>query len=116
MIFLEKNYSGSTDLPLTPNGLVQAEKMSQRVLKEFPPDFIWSSTLKRASETAEIISNTIGCSVKYIDSLKEQQESESHLDFRLRGEAVLSFIKENSETYTRISGITHGGSCKWISK
>lgn len=107
--FLEENYSGSTDLPLTPNGLLQVEKMAQRVLKEFPPDFIWSSTLKRASETTEILSNTIGCSVKYIDNLREQQESESNLEFRLRGETVLSFIKENSNASTRIAVITHGG-------
>lgn len=107
--FLEENYSGSTDLPLTPNGLLQVEKMAQRVLKEFPPDFIWSSTLKRASETTEILSNTISCSVKYIDNLREQQESESNLEFRLRGETVLSSIQENSNASTRIAVITHGG-------
>ena len=107
--FLGENYSGSTDLSLTPNGLIQVERMSQRILKEFPPDFIWSSTLKRASETAEILSNTTGCSVKYIDHLKEQQEAESNLEFRLRGKTVISFIKENSDEYTRIAVITHGG-------
>lgn len=76
--------------------------MSQRVLKDFPPDFIWCSTLKRASETAEVLSNTIGCSVKYIDKLREQEETESNQEFRVRGETVLSFIKENSSPYTRI--------------
>lgn len=100
--FLEENYNGSTDLPLTPNGLIQVEKMSQRILNEFPPDFIWSSTLKRARETAEMLSNIIGCSVEYIDNLREQQESESNLEFRWRGETVLSFIKENSYKYTRV--------------
>ncbi|WML48681.1 histidine phosphatase family protein [Neobacillus sp. PS3-34] len=92
--FLEENYSGSTDLPLTPNGLLQVEKMAQRVLKEFPPDFIWSSTLKRASETTEILSNTISCSVKYIDNLREQQESESNLEFRLRGKQFFHLFRK----------------------
>ena len=107
--FLEGNYNGTTDLPLTPNGRIQVEKMAQRVLNEFPPDFIWSSTLKRARETAEVLSNTISCSVEYIDHLREQQESESNLEFRLRGETVLSFIKENSYESTRIAVVTHGG-------
>ncbi|MDR6121102.1 2,3-bisphosphoglycerate-dependent phosphoglycerate mutase [Bacillus sp. SLBN-46] len=107
--FLEENYNGTTDLPLTPNGRIQVEKMAQRVLNEFPPDFIWSSTLKRARETAEKLTNMIGCPVEYIDQLREQQESESNLEFRLRGERVLSIIKENSSEYTRVAVVTHGG-------
>jgi 2,3-bisphosphoglycerate-dependent phosphoglycerate mutase len=107
--FLEENYNGTTDLPLTPNGRIQVEKMAQRVLNEFPPDFIWSSTLKRARETAEELTNMIGCPVEYIDQLREQQESESNLEFRLRGETVLSFIKENSKENTRVVVVTHGG-------
>ncbi|SFA90002.1 2,3-bisphosphoglycerate-dependent phosphoglycerate mutase [Bacillus sp. UNCCL13] len=83
--------------------------MSQRVLKEFPPDVIWSSTLRRASETAENLSKTIGCSVKYMDNLREQQETESELEFRLRGETVLSTIKQNSDAFNRIVVISHGG-------
>jgi len=38
--FLEKDYTGPTDLPLTKKGLQQVTKMSTRVGKEFPPDFI----------------------------------------------------------------------------
>ncbi|WP_264740806.1 histidine phosphatase family protein [Cytobacillus firmus] len=107
--FLDENYDGTKDLPLTPTGRIQVEKMSKRVLKEFPPDFIWSSTLKRAIETTEVLSNTIGCPVKYLDNLREQQESESNLEFRFRGETVLSIIKEKSKAYNRIAVITHGG-------
>lgn len=29
--------------------------LSQKVKIDFPPDFIWASTLKRARETAEIL-------------------------------------------------------------
>ncbi|WP_338780152.1 histidine phosphatase family protein [Metabacillus sp. FJAT-52054] len=107
--FLEENDNGSTDLPLTPNGLLQSEKMAQRVSKEFPPDFVWSSTLKRASGTADVLSKTIGCPVHYIDQLIEQQDSESNHEFRMRGESVLSYIRENSKAYSTIAVITHGG-------
>ncbi|KON70734.1 phosphoglycerate mutase [Peribacillus butanolivorans] len=107
--FLEKDYTGSTDLPLTSKGLIQVKKMSNRVLNEFPPDFIWSSTLKRASKAAEILSNTIGCPVEYLDDLIEKQETESKLEFKVRGEQIFSFIKENSKEFNRIAIISHGG-------
>lgn len=45
----------------------------------------------------------IGCPVKYLDNLRAKQESESNFEFKLRGETVLSFIKENSEAYNRIT-------------
>jgi hypothetical protein len=41
---------------------------------------------KSKRETAEVLSNTIGCSVKYIDKLREKQETESNQEFRVRGE------------------------------
>lgn len=107
--FLEENYTGSTDLPLTKKGRQQVEKMSERVLKEFPPEFIWSSTLKRAVETAEVLSRSIGCQAEYLDNLREQQPSESNREFRLRADSVFSFIKKNSIGYSRIAVISHGG-------
>ncbi|WP_260398821.1 histidine phosphatase family protein [Peribacillus simplex] len=36
-----------------------------------PPEFIWSSTLLRASKTAEILSNAIKCRVAFLDELGE---------------------------------------------
>jgi 2,3-bisphosphoglycerate-dependent phosphoglycerate mutase len=83
--------------------------MSLRVSEEFPPEFIWSSTLQRASKTAEILGDTIGCPVKYLDELREQNDDESNLEFRLRAEHILTFIKEKSKQYKRIAIISHGG-------
>ncbi|MFY4776940.1 phosphoglycerate mutase family protein [Metabacillus sp. RGM 3146] len=48
--FLDADYKGSTDLPLTSAGREQVQKMASWVQKEFPPDLVWSSTLKRARE------------------------------------------------------------------
>ncbi|WP_249596086.1 phosphoglycerate mutase family protein [Peribacillus frigoritolerans] len=90
--FLEENYEGTTDLPLTIKGVEQVEKMCRRVSEEFPPEFIWSSTLLRASETAETLSNTIQCPVTFLDDLREMQDMESEFNFRLRAQNVLSYI------------------------
>ncbi|MGE7758607.1 histidine phosphatase family protein [Peribacillus sp. NPDC097895] len=107
--FLEENYEGTTDLPLTSKGVEQVEKMCRRVLEEFPPEFIWSSTLLRASKTAETLSNTIKCPVTCLDELREMQDVESKFDFTLRAQNVLSYIKENSANYKRIAVVSHGG-------
>lgn len=107
--FLEENYEGSTDLPLTIKGVEQVEKMCRRVSDEFPPEFIWSSTLIRASKTAETLSNTIKCPVTFLDELREMQDRESESDFRLRAQNVLSHLRENSANYKRIAVVSHGG-------
>ncbi|MDM5211043.1 histidine phosphatase family protein [Peribacillus sp. NJ4] len=107
--FLEENYEGSTDLPLTIKGVEQVEKMCRRVSEEFPPEFIWSSTLIRASKTAETLSNTIRCPVTFLDELREMQDRESESDFRLRAQNVLSHLRENSANYKRIAVVSHGG-------
>lgn len=43
---------------LTPNGILQAEALAQRC-KDIPFDAIWSSDLKRAMHTAEILNGTV---------------------------------------------------------
>ena len=48
---------GNSDL--TPKGENQALELS-KAIKEYPIDFIYSSDLGRAVQTAEIIGNTIG--------------------------------------------------------
>ncbi|MBM7585520.1 2,3-bisphosphoglycerate-dependent phosphoglycerate mutase [Bacillus pakistanensis] len=107
--FLEENYEGSTDLPLTTKGVEQVEKMCRRISEEFPPEYIWSSSLLRARKTAETLSNEIQRPAAFLENLREMQDGESELDFRLRAQNVLSYINENSKNYQRIAVISHGG-------
>jgi 2,3-bisphosphoglycerate-dependent phosphoglycerate mutase len=95
--------------PLTSRGIEQSKKMSIRVSEEFPPELIWSSTLQRASKTAEILADTVGCPVKYLDELREQNNNESDLKFYERVQQIFSYIKENSKPHKRIAIISHGG-------
>jgi len=46
------------------------ESLSQKVKNDFPPDFIWASTLKRARETAETLGETIRCPVQLEEELE----------------------------------------------
>lgn len=128
-------HEGRADFPLTEKGMEQVHKMAARVKAEFPPEFIWASTLQRAAKTAEVLAETIGRPVEYLDALREHDNGdiagkplaevefpfhalqhekigtfgESKLEFRARGEQVFSFIKHNSEQYQRIAIVSHGG-------
>ncbi|MFP7300491.1 histidine phosphatase family protein [Neobacillus niacini] len=128
-------HEGSADYPLTEEGMYQATRMASRVMKEFPPEYIWSSTQKRARKTAEILAEKIGCPIEFLEDLREHDNGslagqskeevpfpwelqphekfgdygESAMEFRARGEHIFAFIKKESKRYKRISIVTHGG-------
>ena len=132
-------HEGRADFALTDLGIIQAQHLADWVSCNYPPDYIISSTLKRASMTAEILSNTIGVNVDYDDALMEfnngllagqtheearvkypipeggkkphesYYEQESMIEFRTRAEAVLSRIIHEYPSDKRIAIISHGG-------
>ena len=59
---------GNSDL--TEKGENQALELA-KAIKEYPIDFIYSSDLGRAVQTAEIIGNTIGVDVEETPALRE---------------------------------------------
>jgi 2,3-bisphosphoglycerate-dependent phosphoglycerate mutase len=52
-------HEGRADFELTALGRQQVKAMAQQVKAKYPPDFIWASTLKRASETASVLADTV---------------------------------------------------------
>jgi 2,3-bisphosphoglycerate-dependent phosphoglycerate mutase len=127
-------HEGRADFSLTELGNKQAHAMAKRVSADFPPEVIWSSTLKRAKETVSYLSKEIGCNVNYENDLMEHnngvfaglsfeeadklqlpnylhervQDGESFIEFRMRIEMVFSKIIASS-TQKRIAIVTHGG-------
>jgi 2,3-bisphosphoglycerate-dependent phosphoglycerate mutase len=128
-------HEGRADFPLTELGLQQAGKLARRVKEEFPPEVIWASTLQRASQTAAILADAVGCPVEYLPQLQEHNNGdlagrpyrevaypwdllpheklggsgETKIEFRARAEQIFSFIVKNSEPYNRIAIVSHGG-------
>ena len=47
------------------------QRLVQKVKADFPPDFIWASTLKRARETGENVSRRNGCPIQLEEELME---------------------------------------------
>ncbi|WP_346985912.1 histidine phosphatase family protein [Chryseobacterium sp. POE27] len=81
-----------TDWELTKNGILQAENIARNVRKEFQDIrfAIYSSPLKRARQTAEILGKELHCIPNLTDALKE----------RSLGKAIgksVRWLKENIE-------------------
>jgi alpha-ribazole phosphatase len=64
-------YLGWTDVELNPKGIFQAECVRQK-LEGQEIKMIFSSPLKRAAVTAEIINLSLNAPIKYSDELKER--------------------------------------------
>lgn len=61
---------GRLDSPLTPHGLLQAQR-NAALLSDEPTDSLFASPLGRAHRTAEIVGNALGLSVEVLDDLAE---------------------------------------------
>jgi len=67
---LQRKTQGRTDTSLTTKGIQQAYKLGER-LKSKGISFIYSSTLKRAWDTAKIVGELLDCPVYPMEGLQE---------------------------------------------
>lgn len=131
-------HEGRADFMLTELGLKQASLLSCWIKENYPPDFILSSTLNRASQTAMKISEKIDVAIEYYDELREFNngllaglsfeeaniqfpepkvkrihdkfyEQESIIEFRARAETILSKVIYEYPYDKRIAIVSHGG-------
>lgn len=132
-------HEGRADFPLTELGKIQAKKMAKYVAENNPPDLILSSPLQRASCTAQILHEEMGCELRFFDDLMEFnngvlagmskkeaaithplpeggrpvhvqiQGGESELEFRYRAERIFNKIILDYQDYQRVAIVSHGG-------
>lgn len=88
---IEKRYEGRADFPLTDLGREHAKKLAYWLKENYPPKYIFSSPLKRTSETAEIVGREVDVEVKYDDDLMELDTG--LLAGLLKSEADIKFPK-----------------------
>lgn len=62
-------FQGSTDIPLSNEGIRQAFMLKERLKSDF--DYIFSSPLKRAYETAKILCDESGKQVSIVEEIRE---------------------------------------------
>jgi 2,3-bisphosphoglycerate-dependent phosphoglycerate mutase len=120
-------HEGRADFPLTALGRRQAGLLAEFITERYLPDIIWTSTLKRAYETAAITADRAGCGLKTDERLMEFnngvlagmsreeaeilypeppdgrkpheriEKGESMLEMRFRAETVLSELLDDAE-------------------
>ncbi|MGP4077981.1 histidine phosphatase family protein [Halobacillus sp. K22] len=67
---IEKRAQGKSDIPLNQEGIRDAEKLAERLHKE-EWDALYTSPLKRAAHTAQIIASRLGLEIGYDLRLQE---------------------------------------------
>jgi probable phosphoglycerate mutase len=132
----ENKICGITDIDLSDKGIEQAEQVAAK-LTDCKIDIIIASPLKRARQTAQIISDTIGCDIIIEDRLVEHNYgiyegvTRESLEFKYarqqfpckypEGESIFqvvyriySLIEEIKTKYQNktILLVSHGGVCR----
>lgn len=72
---IENRAQGHSNNPLNSTGFRQARAVAERLAEE-NWDFLFSSDLLRARQTAEMISSYIGNSIRYDERLRERQRGD----------------------------------------
>ncbi|WP_346913964.1 histidine phosphatase family protein [Clostridium sp.] len=131
-------HEGRADFSLTKLGRKQASAMAKFISSNYNIDKIYSSPLKRASETAKLLSGLNNVPITYEDELMEfnngllaglsREEAnkrypepsvrwphtsmhgmESMIEFRSRAESILSKIISENDYDSTIAIVAHGG-------
>ncbi|NCA68249.1 MAG: histidine phosphatase family protein [Clostridia bacterium] len=129
---------GRADFNLTELGKTQVKNTSEKLAAEYKIDRIYSSTLKRAKQTAEILNSFTNIEIEYLDDLMEFNNGliaglpkdeaiimfpkdpelpydkamygmESQKEFRMRAEKALSYILSSTKEHETIAVVSHGG-------
>ena len=131
-------HEGRADFALTERGHRQAEAMANYVADNYNISKIYASTLTRAKQTAQHLSDKTGISIVFDENLMEFNNGllaglpravvrekypevpdlpidkavygqESQVEFRQRAENALSRIMNESENDETIAVVSHGG-------
>ena len=134
---LLKVCEGRADFNLTEKGRAQADQLARRLAKSYRIDRLYSSPLKRARQTAKAVSEALGREICFYDDLMEfnngliaglpREEAdqkyprihnlpihqavygqESALEFRFRGERILSMLLSEISQDDTAAVVSHG--------
>lgn len=138
-------HEACADFSLTELGEEQARKMATYIAKDFAPDIILTSPLKRAHRTAEILQQKVGCNLVVEEALMEYNNDaltvmpcdegtgknsqpkdgrpphvvnggESEHDYQNRIQKVLSKIIHEYKERKRVAIVAHDGTISHLLK
>lgn len=103
-------YTGQTDVELSPTGLLQADVVSDYIIKNFKLDVIYSSDLKRAVRTVKKVSETLNLPINTDKRLRELYGGKWQ---GMRADEIEKLYPENFKLWRENIGLSHpeGGEC-----
>lgn len=124
----EKRYTGLIDIPLNKNGIQQV-KQSLYLLDDKHISIIYSSPLKRALQTAYIISKYLNIPILIVDSFKERDfgilQGRKKPNYKkkcfYRGQRLYEYQRDTIRRYKKINDdnfiiVAHSGTYKALNK
>lgn len=124
----EKRYTGLYDISLNKEGIEQV-KQSLYLLKEQNISVIYSSPLKRALETATIISKYLNIPIKIINNFKERDfgvfQAKKKPNYKkkcfYKGQTLYEYQRDTIRGYKKINTdnfliVAHSGTYKALNK
>ena len=125
----EERYQGHADPPLNETGRAQAEQLAEQLAGE-PLEAVYSSDLRRAADTAEIVGARIGLRVEREPGLREidvgswQGLTKAQIDgrpwdgetYEHHSERVTRALREIAARHPdgRVLVVSHGGSLRRV--
>lgn len=131
-------HEGRADFSLTEKGQRQAAAMGKWVSENYQVDLIFSSTLRRAAQTAQFLSNSVGIPIQFNEDLMEFNNGllaglpfeeaavrypkidnlppdksfygqETQYEFRARADRALQFCLKSIPDGATAAIVSHGG-------
>ncbi len=106
---VEGRMQGHTDVPLSPAGIEQAERVANRICSlPIPPQIVWSSDLERAEHTARLTASKLDAELYTTPLLREvmlgEWEGLTQDEIIQRGDGTLLELYRNNPYYHRPPG------------
>ena len=97
---LENRFTGITDIDLSPLGIIEA-KNAGILLKQFPIDLIFTSLLKRAIHTTEIVLNELGKNIQVIQNGALNERCYGDLQGLNKADTITKYGEEQVQLWRR---------------
>lgn len=97
---LENRFTGITDIDLSPTGIIEAENAGI-LLKKFSIDLIFTSTLKRAIHTTDIVVKVLGTKIRVVQNSALNERCYGDLQGLNKADTIVKYGEKQVQLWRR---------------
>ncbi len=97
---LENRFTGNTDVELSPLGIIEAERAG-KLLKQFPLNLVFTSTLQRAIHTANIVLAELGKNIPVIQNIALNERNYGDLQGLNKADCITKYGESQVQLWRR---------------